>query len=175
MVGGGNEVGLAAVVKRMFISQVPPINRLGGGTFTVFAPTGAGVLGAAAATITADAAVVWKYSDTPAVLVSATANVLDSWVEGFVISQPSLAQQEWCICVTTITGTGNPITAVAQIEAEVPFYLGGGTGADAADNVVYIKLDPPAYFPAGTNIACAVACATANKTVHVWAIISHNK
>ena len=162
-------------IKRMFASETPLVNRAGGGTFTTFVPNGVGVLGAAAATVTADAAVAWKYSDTPAVLLTTGANLTDAWVEGFVISQPGGPQDEWCICVTTITGTANPITASAQIEAEVPFYLGGGATANAGDNKIFIKLDPPAHFPAGTAIACAVACAIANQAVHVWAIISRSR
>ena len=157
-------MGLAAMIKRILISVTGMSTRAGGGTFITFVPTGAGLLGAASLTLTTNTATAWAYGAIGA-LIAATANTTEGWIEGLVISVPSTATKEWCVAITSATA----ITAAAQIEAEVPMYIG------IATDEIYVKLSPPVHIPANTVINAAAAGAVKNKTLNVYAVISRSK
>lgn len=156
-------MGLPAEVKRLFRSILPQVNRGGAGIFVTCLPTGAGLLGAAAKTLTGKATAL-NYGAVVTV-ISATANTTECWVEGIVMANPQTADKEYYVAVTTATA----ITAAAQIAAEVPYH------ASLVTDVKYIPLGQRVLIPANVALGLATCGEVGGKTIDVWVVISRNK
>ena len=151
------------VFKRLFESILPVRNRGNAGVFVTCAPHGAGLLGAAAKTLTAKATAL-NYGAVGAVL-AATANTAPGWVEGVIFANPQVANKDYYVAVTTATA----VTAAAQIMAEVPYH------ANLVTDVAYVPLQQPVYVPPNKALNCALAESSGGKTCDVWVVISRNK
>lgn len=156
-------MGLIAAVKRNFRSIVPQVNRGGGDIFVTCLPTGAGLLGAAAKTLTGKATAL-NYGAVAA-MIAATANTAPGWVEGVVFANPLVANKDYYVAITTATA----IAASAQIAAEVPYH------ANIVTDVVTVPLGQRVYIPPNVAINCALAESSGGKTCDVWLVISRNK
>jgi hypothetical protein len=163
-------MGLPQIVRRMFMSVVPTSNRAGGGTYTSVIPRGTGVNpGATAAFKQALGGVAGKYGSAVALAATIPA---ETWVEEIIVQQGTATTGTGTAVVGLFTATGTP-TASADIVAEVPVFLDATTAA--LSPAKRVKVDPPAYFVAGTNICAAVAHSGGAKKARVMAVISRNK
>ncbi len=156
-------MGLPGQVKRTFQSIIPVVNRAQAGIFTTYIPHGAGLLGAAAKTLTGGAANVYG---ALANVLAATANTTECWIEGVILANPQVANKHYYVLVTTATAA---VTAAAQIAGEIAYH------GNLVTDVDYVPLGQRVHIPAGVPIGCQLAESSGGKTCDVWVVISRNK
>lgn len=157
-------MGLIAAVKRSFWSIVPLVNRGGAGVFVTCLPTGAGLLGAGAITLTGKATALNYGAVVTA--ISAIANTTECWIEAIVLANPQVAKKDYYVAVTTAVA----ITAAAQIAAEVSWNRPG-----LVTDAVVLPLGQRVFIPANVAIGLALAESSGGKTCDAWVVISRNK
>ena len=161
-------MGLGSFVKRTLNSITPPLTRAQGGAYVTTLPTGAGTLQAAPLALTANAVI--NIYGAIAAAIAATANVTDSWVEGVILGNPSVAAKEMHVLVTTAAAIATGVASLPDISGEV------GVVFPAVTDSIYLPFGQPIFIPAGVAINACLACAnTGGKTAEAFIVVSRNK